>query len=579
MKRTLSLLLTAVLLLGMLPITAAAAESSNQQISNPGGTVYYDTDGTQYQEGTLGEDGIVVKMTKMVEGTTTENEFIVTLQVQTNQKLTEIPASTPDAAVALAIDVSNSMDDCVNCGKEEDDPIHQGESHTEYYCSGTSGNTYKEHWHSYGLGGRYDCRHCHKTLWEHNEVTTTTAGTCAYRSRLADAQAAALSFLNQFANETGAKEGERRMVAVVSFGSNARRELNWVDIRTQPGMDAAIAAINGVEVAHGNSKNGGTNIEGGLMLAKNLLKAGRGDSGYVLSDAYQKIQGINYLYTILLTDGNPTYHVSNDSSSTSSISGAKGGGSSTTEADAEDVGDEAAAIRSITSLSRLYSICFGKEKNNDGTYTVVWDKKPFGDWKSANPKTTKSTTVGQWLSAFSTEAYNGQATGLFDSFSDIAAQIATAAQAWKVNDEMGEKIEYLEAVPVAGKSSGSYINNAVTFAADGRSFEWNILNSEYDPRITNVVVQDGKMVSGTLGYTYRYRIRLDNLNTSPAAVEDTNRLATLKYMVADTDGNWPTSPDDLKTGEFLRPSVHGMEASTASLILKTDQKGTPQKGA
>lgn len=69
MKRTLSLLLTAVLLLGMLPITAAAAESSNQQISNPGGTVYYDTDGTQYQEGTLGEDGIVVKMTKMVEGT------------------------------------------------------------------------------------------------------------------------------------------------------------------------------------------------------------------------------------------------------------------------------------------------------------------------------------------------------------------------------------------------------------------------------------------------------------------------------------------------------------------------------
>ena len=79
MKRTLSLLLTAVLLLGMLPITAAAAESSNQQISNPGGTVYYDTDGTQYQEGTLGEDGIVVKMTKMVEGTTTENEFIVTL--------------------------------------------------------------------------------------------------------------------------------------------------------------------------------------------------------------------------------------------------------------------------------------------------------------------------------------------------------------------------------------------------------------------------------------------------------------------------------------------------------------------
>ena len=42
MKRTLSLLLTAVLLLGMLPITAAAAaESSNQQIEGGNVPVYY----------------------------------------------------------------------------------------------------------------------------------------------------------------------------------------------------------------------------------------------------------------------------------------------------------------------------------------------------------------------------------------------------------------------------------------------------------------------------------------------------------------------------------------------------------
>ena len=47
MKRTLSLLLTAVLLLGMLPITAAAAESSNQQIEGGNVPVYY-----TYNEGT-----------------------------------------------------------------------------------------------------------------------------------------------------------------------------------------------------------------------------------------------------------------------------------------------------------------------------------------------------------------------------------------------------------------------------------------------------------------------------------------------------------------------------------------------
>ena len=93
MKRTLSLLLTAVLLLGMLPITAAAAESSNQQIEGGNVPVYY-----TYNEGTgtFAQDANPtnavttnkatdpeVTISKVIQGTGTENQFDITLNVTT----------------------------------------------------------------------------------------------------------------------------------------------------------------------------------------------------------------------------------------------------------------------------------------------------------------------------------------------------------------------------------------------------------------------------------------------------------------------------------------------------------------
>ena len=123
-KRVLSLVLALVMALSLLPTVAFATDKDIQaqnQIVDAGGKVYYDKDGKQHTSGTLGENGIVVEMSKTVEATGTENLFDVTLQVKTNQKLTEIPSSTPDAAVMLALDVSNSMDDCVHCCKEQTD--------------------------------------------------------------------------------------------------------------------------------------------------------------------------------------------------------------------------------------------------------------------------------------------------------------------------------------------------------------------------------------------------------------------------------------------------------------------------
>lgn len=564
-KRVLSLLMALVMALSLLPTIAfatedAKAEQAAKQIINAGGTVFYDKNGIQHSSGTLGERDIVVEMSKTLEATGEENLFDVTLQVKTNQKLTEIPASTPDAAVMLVLDVSNSMNDCVNCGKGKDNADHKGKTETKYYCSGKSGPTYEEHWHYSFMSGRFDCKNCHKTQRQHNAVTITTSK-CAYRSRLADAQSAALDFLNQFANETGATGTDRRMVAVVSFGSNAKRELNWVNVRTQEGMTAAQGAINGVQVAHGNSDNGGTNVEGGLMLAKNILNAGRQNK--------DQIKDVNYLYTILLTDGNPTFHVSKSNQSTNSITGEKGGYTVTNEADVEDVGKEAGAIRSITKLSKLYSICFGHG---------VWNKEPFGDWRNANPQTNKNMTVGQWLAAFSNTAYDGQATGLFDSFDSIVDQIATAAQAWQVRDTMGTDIRFQSVLPVSNKEQNGTINNVIEWSQDGKSFVWNVLASQYDDNITDIKTDDsGKMVSGTLGYTFKYQIRLNNTGFTRNDERDTNASAILKYMVAEQDGSWPTSPEALKEGVFAVPRVKGYVADLS--FNKVNDRGENLSGA
>ena len=114
-KRLLALIMVLSLALSLVPVGAAAptdagpadsgATGSAQQIENEGGTTYYKADGTKAESGTLGENGVVVEMSKTIEGTNTENEFDVTLQVKTNQKVTEISTESPDAAVVLVLDV------------------------------------------------------------------------------------------------------------------------------------------------------------------------------------------------------------------------------------------------------------------------------------------------------------------------------------------------------------------------------------------------------------------------------------------------------------------------------------------
>lgn len=549
MKRTLALALSLVMVLGLLPAAAFAARvedeyDSTAQIVDAGGTRYFKKDGNGVAETTKEAGDAILEITKSVAGTQVENEFEITLQVKTTEDLTTIPGKTPDSAVVLVLDVSNSMDDCAKCGKEQDHDNHKP------YTVCTCGNWACSKYHTFkdnNHNGICDRVGCNGTAGQHIQKVD-----CVYEARLTQAKKAAKDFIDTFATQTGAQEGDKRLVQIIAFGSDAKTYTSqWYDVNDAANGAANITALkniigtgldSGIRVGNGDGK-GGTNIEGGLMLARNLLQAGLKNG--------QPLNGMEYLYTVLLTDGAPTFHVNKDQSDTKRIDGTKGGGSYTTTNDVRDVAGVASAIKGLASASKLFSIAYGKDVAGD---------KPFGSVSGIDSPvagtTWKNLTIGQWLGSFSTNAYEADDNQtLFDAFEAIGSTIRLAAQAWRVEDQMGANITYL------GETTTGTFTNTVTPAEDGKSFQWNVLASGYDPAITTIKPA-GSSEPSTYGYTMKYRVRLDNTDGSTTAYP-TNTAATLKFMLTNDQGEWPsigegeTAETHLKTVDFPVPTVKG----------------------
>ena len=91
----------------------AAEQQSQKQIVQPGGS-----------SGSLEEDG--VEISKTITPTGNENVFDIDLQVKTTQDISEI-YGTPDAAVVIVMDISNTMNE----------KFPQGSS-TSRYCIGST---------------------------------------------------------------------------------------------------------------------------------------------------------------------------------------------------------------------------------------------------------------------------------------------------------------------------------------------------------------------------------------------------------------------------------------------------------
>lgn len=465
-KRLLAMLMVLSMALSILPMSAMAApgggsgdQDETSQVVNPGGTVYYDKDGKKNETGELGKDGIVVEMKKEVEKTEKENEFNVTLQVRTSQNIKELSSKNPDAAVVLVLDVSNSMDNCSVCGN----------------------SWYQEH-----KGHRFT-------------------------SRLAKAKEAAIQFVDEFAKLTAGEGTAKRMVNVIMFGNGAYREVDWCDVTKPNVLQSVKTKINSLETS------GGTNIEAGLMLARNNLDS-------------KTVDGIDYLYTILLTDGEPTMYVDGNRTSADKIDG-NGLGYGATRESVKDIGTLANNIKEKgNGLSKLYSICCGED---------VWNSKPFHSWSGVTPSVTEKTTIGEWLQAFSTAAYKSDsADNLFDNFSSILEQIKIATKAFRVSDHMGKNIT-AEQIISGGKNVAKISDNEV---------KWNILASEVDETLTN---WNEETNTGILGYSLAYTVTLDNLSMKNIdSVVAVNEEATLTYAVQN-DGTW----GDIQTGTFAVPQV------------------------
>ena len=465
-KRLLAMLMVLSMALSILPMSAMAApddgsggQDETSQVVNPGGTIYYDKDGKKNETGELGKDGIVVEMKKEVEKTEKENEFNVTLQVRTSQNIKELSSKNPDAAVVLVLDVSNSMDNCSVCGNS---------------------------WYQKHKGHRFT-------------------------SRLAKAKEAAIQFVDEFAKLTAGEGTAKRMVNVIMFGDGAYREVDWCDVTKPNVLQSVKTKINSLETS------GGTNIEAGLMLARNNLDS-------------TTVDGIDYLYTILLTDGEPTMYVDGNRTSVNRIDG-NGLGYGATRESVKDIGTLANNIKEKgNGLSKLYSICCGED---------VWNSKPFHSWSGVTPSVTEKTTIGEWLQAFSTAAYKSDsADNLFDNFSSILEQIKIATKAFRVSDHMGENIT-AEQIISGGKNVAEISDNEV---------KWNILASEVDETLTN---WNEETNTGILGYSLAYTVTLDNLSMKNIdSVVAVNEEATLTYAVQN-DGTW----GDIQTGTFAVPQV------------------------
>ena len=453
-RKWFSVLLSVLLIAGMLPMAAGAAgpDGATEAVSQ---IVY------SGEEVSVANDR--VKVSKTIAPTDTENVFDITVQAVTSEDLKKVEIS-PDAAVVLVMDVSNSMDDWV---------------------------------------------------WIDRKLTT----------RLAAAKQAAKKFVTSYVKDAGTS---KRWVSLVTFGSDANTVLPWTNANGGNNLvsEDVINAINGkVSI---NDDKGGTNIEAGLMLARNLLKD-------------DKLSGVSSVYVVMLTDGVPTFHVEKDSSSTSKIKGQRGGGDHATPNDYKDVPTVA---NSIKEKATLYTISFA-------TNGRVGDK-----------------SIQAWLSSFADQNFDAiDGDQLTLSFDNIAQIIENSAKAWITTDPMGEHILFdtdfnADSFNVTG---GEAVHS---YDPDTQTITWNLRK---DPTYTTSE-KNGQTLHT---YTMTYRVILDtSAGVEAEKAYPTNGTTSLTYMLT-TNGEVEPS---LYTVNYKVPEVKAF-FGTLQFTKTTEDGRTPLAGA
>lgn len=362
-------------------------------------------------------------------------------------------------------------------------------------------------------------------------------------------------FLDAFA-DVGDTAGAKRFVALVDFSSGAdAKKLNsdnyWVNVTNSDTLKKVKGTVDGLNA------EGGTNIEGGLLVARNLLTDEKLSA---------PIAGIEKRYVILLTDGVPTYHVNGTTTDTSKTHyGADGSGGST--ADYDDYKDISTIANDIKDVATLWTVAYGKvsdkklytetvlDPNGTSTKGYFDDEDNFHKcpgkrqcdnyWGvfhlcTEHKVTTRDVSVGTWLTSIvgKENLYKPENAGaLQNDFKAILTTITNLAKAWKVTDPMGDFITY---------TPNSASSKNVSYNEQTKTLTWDMKNESPN--------QEGDVYTYELTYT----IKLDTDGTGFDYDEDypTNGRTTLDYVVA-KDGNIVGKP--LKTIDFPVPVVWGTQ--------------------
>ena len=522
-KKALSYVLSVCVLAGTMLLTAQAVPDQNRNQIGNYVTVDSNNHAGSQESGTgtstvTGEDGVEIQKNIVpvldANGNPIENLFDITLQVKTQQTVI-----SNDAAIALVIDTSGSMDYCAECGGSD-----RHSQSCKYYSGGWNGVT-------------------------------------AAQSRMRATINGAKSFVDSIASSAAADEHSGKIyVSVIKFASSASKVCDWIDITASEGLASVKKCLEGLTAA------GGTNLEAGLMLARNRLSM----TAAPVDGKPVNISALNR-FTVLLTDGKPTYRVRNNTTSTEAAgteqtggSTDDGSGSQTSEKERNEAKQMAAEVKA---LSKLYTICYGVSE--DELYTEYQDScthcgKPKSEHNkvwffvgtrydcpdgSGNTFKAKETTVtiGDYLrdeiatAAADDDAYAynaGSTEELNTAFTNIASSTTSGINAAGavVNDPMSDTIVFQTGTALTGNSAAD-----AAYDSDSKTLVWT-LNAE------NASIDT---VDGTTTYTYTvtYRVELDTANLQPDTYYPTNKYTTLTYGQT--------------TMEFKVPTVKGLFADFA----------------
>lgn len=329
------------------------------------------------------------------------------------------------------------------------------------------------------------------------------------------------------ANEEAEPEGEYLADAI--WGEPAAKTyIGWRNAE-----DGAItAAINSM------SADGGTCLQAGLILANNLLNSG-------------EVSGITNKNIIVLTDGEPTYYLSEaaaQSGSTTVVgqpSEIMGTGTGTDHDTHTKTESTARAI--IGSGVNVYGVYLGGD-------TVRCTGRGCGLNKSG----------ASWLRencGMITYAV-GDASGLSAVFQSISELIRLQASAWIATDPLGEMFEF------AGFEREPTSENEYYYNFSEKAIQWNL-------RLSSPAAQteDGFSI-----YRLTYKVKLNTFSPAFQAgtYYPTNGVTSVTYLL-ERGGQGGASELENGTAYFNVPSAKGYAGNI--VFRKTDDKGQPLTGA